>query len=200
MNNLICCATTDTQKYDNLRRELSPYQLDLHHVPLNLPLPPFNDLPTMAEEQCKYAWQQIQKPIITFASGFYIFSLNGFPKVHLGFALETIGLNGVLKLMEGKDRSCEWIECVAYKAELLEDVKLFIGNIKGRLAYKPKGSMQNHLWSPMAMLFIPEGYGKTLAEMDIEEYLEWYLSIDESGIPERMFAKWFMNLRGHTTW
>ena len=47
--------------------------------------------------------------------GFWIDELDGFPKAFVNFALDTIGIQGILKLMEGKEnRDCRFTECLSY--------------------------------------------------------------------------------------
>ena len=46
---------------------------------------------------------------------FRIDELNGFPRAFVNFSLDTIGISGILKLMENKEnRSCAFNECLAY--------------------------------------------------------------------------------------
>ena len=53
------------------------------------------------------AYKIINKPCISLDCGFWIDELNGFPKAFVNFALETIKIEGILKLMEGKEnRKC----------------------------------------------------------------------------------------------
>ena len=52
---------------------------------------------------------------IALDTDFRIEELNGFPRAFVNFALDTIGINGILKLMENKnDRECSFNECLAY--------------------------------------------------------------------------------------
>jgi len=43
----------------------------------------------------------VGKPLIVQDSSFHIRSLNGFPGAYIKYALKTIGLEGILKLLEG---------------------------------------------------------------------------------------------------
>ena len=63
--------------------------------------------------KCKVmeAYKIVKKPCISMDAGFWIDELNGFPKAFVNFSLETVGINGILKLMEGKDNSfiCDYL-------------------------------------------------------------------------------------------
>lgn len=184
-------TTTNSAKVASLKRDLQPYNIRVIHVHLDIPEPRSNDVVEIAKEKVLFAYKHLNKPVVALDAGFYIHSINGFPKAFVNFTLETIGLEGILKLVENKDRSCEFRECLTFLEELLLEPKCFIGNVKGTLAYKQRGEMQKHLWSKLGLIFIPEGSSKTLAEMTHEEYLEWRKISREKESPSRKFAEWF---------
>ena len=71
--------------------------------------PRSDDLKEIATAKVKQAYQIVQKPCIALDTGFYIDELNGIPKAFVNFALEIIGITGILKLMEGKEnRKCRF--------------------------------------------------------------------------------------------
>ena len=77
--------------------------------------PRSNDLEVIAREKLRQAREVISGPCFVQDSGFYVKALNGFPGSYVNFALETIGVEGFLMLMEGKeDRSCGFRQCLAY--------------------------------------------------------------------------------------
>jgi len=67
-----------------------------------LPEPRSDDLREIAKEKVLFAYKKIRKPCIVLDFGFYIHSLNGFPKAFVNFVLETIGIEDILKLVDGK--------------------------------------------------------------------------------------------------
>lgn len=45
----------------------------------------------------------------------FIHELNGFPRAYVNHALDTIGIEGILKLMKGvANRYCEFRSCLAF--------------------------------------------------------------------------------------
>lgn len=77
-------------------------------------------------EKAIQAFKQIQRPLIVEDSGIFIKALNGFPKTFIHFAEDTIGMSGILKLMEGiADRSAEFRQSLAYIESEMENPKVF---------------------------------------------------------------------------
>lgn len=187
-------ATTNKGKVHSMQREFDKYGYKVKQLEIDIPEPRSSDVQEIAEHKVKFAYQQIQKPVISLDAGFYIPSLNGFPRAFVNFALETVGLEGILRLAEGKSKVCEFREALSYIEESFDQPNTFIGQVKGILAEKPKGIMQDYHWSKLALIFIPEGSHKTLAEMNKGEYTEWRKISREKESPQRKFVEW-LNLR-----
>lgn len=97
-------ATKNRGKVNSVSSALSKYGIEVVQVALDIPEPRSDDLREIAKEKVLFAYEQIQKPCIALDAGFYVHSLNGFPKAFVNFALETIGIEGILRLVEGKPR------------------------------------------------------------------------------------------------
>ncbi len=166
-------ATTNQAKVKTLQRDLSKYNISVIQRSIDLIEPRSYDVQEIASSKIKQAYPQIKEPTIVVDAGFYIDELNGFPKAFVNFALETIGIDGILRLIDGKNRDCEFRECLAYMDQSLKEPEYIITHVRGQLAENPRGVMQNHLWSKLSLIFIPKGTEKTLAEMSHNEYLKW---------------------------
>ena len=106
-------------------------------------------------------------------SGFWIDALNGFPKAFVNFSLDTIGIDGILKLMDGKEnRSCRFVECLSYYDG--KELHQFMGKHEGTIAEKILGQDTNKKWSDLWYIYKPKGYDKTFAQMTDEELENWY--------------------------
>ncbi len=100
-------ATKNIGKFNSLKNILSKYGIKLTQVPLDLPEPRSDNLQKIVKEKILFAYEKIKNPCIALDGGFFIPSLNGFPKTYVNFVLNTIGMKGILKLVEGKERKCE---------------------------------------------------------------------------------------------
>jgi inosine/xanthosine triphosphate pyrophosphatase family protein len=72
---------------------------------------------------------------------------------------------------------------------------LFTAHIHGVIAPEPRGMMQPHLWSKLALIFVPDGRDQTLAEMTKEEYAALWKSLPPETSSGRMFGQWYVNNR-----
>lgn len=111
-------------------------------------------------------------------AGFFVHSLNGFPMMFTNFVLETIGVEGILRLAEGKERACEFREVLCYLDGPRRKPKLFKRIVKGKLSDKPKGRVKPYHWSKLALIFIPKGEKKTMAEMTEREFMKFRQKVD----------------------
>ena len=97
----------------------------------------------------------------------FIDALNGFPGPYSEYVYRTIGLRGVLKLLEGvEDRRARFVSamgvCVGGK------IIVATGVVEGFIAKEPRGS-QGFGYDP---IFVPAGYSETFAEMGPERKIQ----------------------------
>ena len=64
--------------------------------------PRSDDIKYISKYKVMESYKLVNKPCISLDCGFWIDELGGFPKAYVNFALDTIGINGILKLMETK--------------------------------------------------------------------------------------------------
>lgn len=185
-------ATSNMGKLNSLRREFLDHGIEIDQIFLEMPEIRSSDVQEIAESKVRYAFSELHEPVVVSDTGFYIDSLNGFPRAFVNFVLETIGIDGILKLVEGKSRICEFQECLAYFDSTLIEPVYFLGSVKGSLASVKKGVLQPHLWSELSLVFIPEESDKTLAQMEHSEYLKWRKISREEKSPAKLFANWFL--------
>lgn len=110
------------------------------------------------------AYMIIHKPVIVEDAGLFIEYLRGFPGPYSSYVFETIGLKGILKLLEGtSNRRALFRSCIALATS--KGVYYFRGEVRGNIAYEPRGS-KGFGYDP---IFIPEGVDRTFGEMSLEE-------------------------------
>ena len=166
--------------FDNIKFSTYDFELDE---------PRSDDLKEIATAKVKQAYEIVKKPCISQDSGFFIDALNGFPKTFVNFSLDTIGIDGILKLMEGKEnRSCRFEECLAYYDGT--EIQYFYGKHPGQISKELRGVDRDKKWSDLWYIFKPETFDKTLAEMDDIEREE-RRKYDGSYSAIKNFADWY---------
>ncbi len=166
-------ATTNRRKIASLVARLKDYDVDVLPVPMNIPEARSDSVEAIAKDKVGFAYRIMGSPTVALDAGFFIHALNGFPRAFVNFALDTIKLEGILKLMEGKDPRCEFRECMAYMDQSLQEPLTFTAHIPGRISPRIRGQDHKYLWSSLGLIFIPEGHEKTLGEMGEEDYIAW---------------------------
>lgn len=152
--------------------------------------PRSDDIKYISEYKVKEAYKIVNKPCVSLDCGFWIDELNGFPRAFVNYALDTLGIEGILKLMENKDnRNCKFTECFSYYDG--KELKQFMGQHPGKISKEILGNDTKKKWSDLWYIFIPEGNEKTLAQMsDSErETRRKVNSIDSM----KEFANWYIN-------
>lgn len=138
------------EKYFN-DLKFSTYDFELNE-------PRSDDIQEIATAKVKQAYEIVKKPCIALDTGFFIDELNGFPKAFVNFSLDTIGIDGILKLMEGKEnRKCKFEECLAYHDG--KEIHYFLGKHPGNLSNKIQGIDRDEKWSDLWYIFThnPDG-------------------------------------------
>lgn len=187
---LIHFATTNGGKVSSLQKALTPHKINVKQVNLEIPEPRIDDIREISKIKVLQAYRHIGKPCVAQDSGFYIDSLNGFPRTFVNFALETIGIEGLLQLTKKKPRDCHFKQSLAYYDSALKEPAYFESETRGRLAPEPLGEIQKNAWSKLWLVFIPDGHDKTIAQMDPEEYQRWREERSRDSFASK-FAEWY---------
>jgi len=185
----IVFATGNHGKLHYVRAILAGYQFNVVQARVTIPEPRSEDVRIIASGKASGAYRELGMSCIALDSGFYIHSLKGFPGTYVNYVLKTIGIPGILQLLSGRKRECEFRNCLAYMGDYLRQPVLFESIVRGRLARVPAGEMKDRFWSDLYRVFIPAGRRKTLAEMTDAEYWTWN-EIANSDSFVHKFAAW----------
>ena len=184
----IVFVTHNKGKIESAKKQLNGVNFKIYEYELEEPRS--DDIKYISEYKVKEAYKLVNKPCISLDCGFWINELDGFPRAFVNFALDTIGIEGILKLMEEKEnRNCKFTECLSYYDG--KELHQFMGKHEGTLSKQILGNDTDKKWSDLWYIFKPYGYEKTLAQMTDEERTNRtkYKSIDSM----KEFAKWYKN-------
>ncbi|MDH7594223.1 MAG: RdgB/HAM1 family non-canonical purine NTP pyrophosphatase [Methanomicrobiales archaeon] len=155
-------------------------KLEVEHVPLTCPEFRDPDVSKIAMEKARYAFQQLNRPLIVDDTAFYIEALNGFPGPCAAYVLDTIGIEGILTLMKGgENRRASFETAVAFADE--SGIKVFTGRVNGTIVH-PRG----HGGFGYDPIF--EWDHRTFAEIPLEEKNR----ISHRGLALRALAEWLV--------
>jgi len=108
------------------------------------------------------------RPLLIEDSGLYIEYLKGFPGAFSKYVYETIGLEGVLKLMKNTSNRSAFFKTAAAcvcRTGSRDEIIVREGIVNGKIAEEIRGS-RGFGYDP---IFVPEGYDRTFGEMMEEE-------------------------------
>lgn len=166
LKDTIVFVTGNKGKVASAQRYLKDIAIEIYDY--DLVEPRSEDIKEIAEYKVRQAYEVTHKPCIALDAGFFVEALHGFPKTYVHFALDSLGIEGILKLMDGvENRRCAFKECLAYYDG--EHLLYFYGNHEGTLSTEIRGKDSDKKWSDLWYVFMPYGFHKTLAEMSDEE-------------------------------
>ncbi|HIE15127.1 TPA: XTP/dITP diphosphatase [Candidatus Bathyarchaeota archaeon] len=183
----IFLATRNINKFEEARRVLANYNIATAMLKLETLEIQSNNLEEIAKFRAIDAVKKSNLPIIVEDAGLFVRALNGFPGPYSSYVYQTIGKEGILKLLEKvRDRRAYFKSVVAF-SEPGKTVKIFSGIVEGVIVEEPKGSSGfgfDPIFKPL------NGDGRTFAEMSVEEKS----SLSHRSQALRNFAKWYKTL------
>jgi len=145
-------------------------------------------------EKATQAFEVLKTPLIVEDSGIFIAALNGFPKTMVKFAESTIGISGILKLMEGKDdRSAEFRQSLAYMSSEMSAPKVF-SYVDGGYRVAEKIQDGENSYFEFNKILIPPGENKTLSTFSKEWCAKRDAQANKGNIHYEQLARWLDSL------
>jgi XTP/dITP diphosphohydrolase len=137
-------------------------ELEVEHVNLECPEFRHSDVGEIAKGKARFAYDQLERPLIVDDTAFSVKALRGFPGPYAAYVLETIGYQGILRLLEGvEERSASFETAIAYADK--NGIRIFRGLIEGVITRFPRGR-EGFGYDPIFELD-----GRTLAELTLGE-------------------------------
>ncbi|MEM2094242.1 MAG: XTP/dITP diphosphatase [Candidatus Bathyarchaeia archaeon] len=144
-------------------------------------------LEEVAKESAQTAANRLKIPLFVEDSGLFIDALNGFPGPYTSYVFRTIGIQGLLSLMERATCRMAVFRSVVAFCRPGEKPTCFYGEAFGKIASSARGA-QGFGFDP---IFEPDGGGSlTFAEMTISQKSQ----LSHRAKAVKAFAKWFLKL------
>jgi len=181
---LIFFATTNTHKFKEANEVLREYGISAAMLKIKTLEVQADDIEVVAMESASEAFKKCCLPLIVEDAGLFIDALNNFPGPYSSYVYRTIGIDGILKLLEGnEERKARFRSVVAF-CDHKGNLKCFHGVAEGRITKKPMGS-SGFGFDPIFEPF--ECVGKTFGEMSIKEKNRF----SHRAQALRSFARWY---------
>jgi XTP/dITP diphosphohydrolase len=155
-------VSTNGGKFREVRAILADYGVRVRWSRRALPEVQSDRLESVVEAKLAAA-AELGPRVLVEDSGLFIPSLGGFPGVYSAYTLDTIGLPGVLRLVQGRDRTAVFRTVAGLSVGARQWTRT--GESRGRLAGRPRGS-NGFGYDP---IFIPEGESRTFGQLDPAE-------------------------------
>ena len=176
-------ASSNTHKYEEAEKILSEFRIKLEFFQTDLVEIQDESLSKIAVQKALNAYDKCKKPVIVEDDGLFIDSLSGFPGPYSSYIFNTIGNNGILKLIED-NRGAEFVAIIAFCDSSNEPI-LFESKVVGTISKNIQGIGWGY--DP---IFIPENQNRTYAELaDKNKISHRYESL-------KKFASWFKDKQG----
>ena len=183
----ITFITGNQHKVKEAKGIFDNFGIELEHADLGYPEIQGN-LVDVAQYGAKHVAKRLSSPVIVEDAGIFIRALKWFPGTYSSYVQDTLGNQGILKLMsDNLDRYAEFRSAVGFCTPKTEP-EIFLGTVSGCIGYIEKGN-NGFAYDP---LFTPEGYDKTFGELSINEKNEF----SHRRRSLERFATWYKDYRG----
>jgi len=178
-------VTGNKHKFEEASVALKPLGITLEPVDVEKIEIQSDSLEDIAVHAAISAYKKLQRPLVVEDAGLFIESLNGFPGPFSSYVYKTIGIRGVLKLLDGvENRRAVFVSVVALILSE-ERIHSFRGEVRGYISHEPRGD-KGFGFDP---IFVPEGYDRTFGELDIVTKT----SISHRGKAFRKLGEWILS-------
>jgi len=186
LNNTIFFVSGNKNKFNEILPVMLKNNIQIQYFKQDLIEIQSKRIEEIAKQKAKDAYNFIQKPVLVEDDGLFIEELKGFPGQYSSFIYETIGNDGILKLLKNiRDRKAVFKAVIAYFDNNIE--KYFTGEINGKIVEKKLGFGWGY--DP---IFVPEGF--TVSFGQLHENGKKY-QISHRFIATKKFCNWFNKYR-----
>ncbi len=161
----ITLITGNWAKVAQAKTFLEPHGIEIDNVKMDTIEIQADTVEEVAKYSAKWASEELKANVVKNDTGIMIEGLNGFPAAYTHYAQDTLGMEGILKLMEGvENRKAKFVQALAY-CEYGKEPVVFSSITEGTIAKEQSGE---HGWS-WDFIFIPNGHDKTLGNYEDDE-------------------------------
>lgn len=136
MNKKITYVTGNWAKIDSARQILEPLGFFVDNIKMETIEIQADDVEDVAKYSAKWASDKLKCSVLKNDTGLFVEALNGFPGVYTHYVDDTLGEDGLLKLLDGVENRKTYFKEVLASCEYGKEPITFIGITKGTIAKK----------------------------------------------------------------
>ncbi len=162
---MLTVVTSNRGKVAEFRSELGRLGIEVEHLEETYTEVQTDDLEQVVRRGVDELLDRGLDNFVIDDSGLFVEALNGFPGVFSAYTFETLGCEGVLKLMAGREQRNAFFECVV--GSHIEGMGVIVarGRAPGEITSEKRGG-GGFGFDP---IFCPEDHGETFAQLSMEE-------------------------------
>jgi XTP/dITP diphosphohydrolase len=177
-------VTSNVHKFQEARRVLSEYRIATAKLKVEAVEIQEDSLENIAKFSALDAVKNCGLPVFVEDAGLFVEALQGFPGPYSRYVYDTVGVDGILKLMKNiENRSAHFQSVIAFSSPKEQPV-CFVGKVEGKISLEKRGTAgfgYDPIFEPL------EGDGRTFAEMTTAEKNRFSHRAEAL----RMFAEWY---------
>ena len=165
-NSTIYFVTSNRDKFKEAALILREYGIPLRRINFDFKEIADSKLENIVIDKAQQVKKRVKKSFIVDEAGIFFKAYKNFPGALTKNIYASLGYNGILRLLDGKNRAAYFKTVIAYGG-VNKGPFLFEGFCRGAISEKLKGPHSS--FSPFNRLFIPRGGHKTFAQIGIQE-------------------------------
>ena len=159
--------TTNKHKVKEVGEVLKGYDIKIKQENLEYEEDKEADMEDIVRKAAKFLADRFKKPVIVEDTGLFFKAYNNFPGAQPKFVINSIGFDGIFRLLKDKDRSAYCKTAIGY-CEPDKNPMIFTGEIHGQITDKVIQPKKETM--PYNHIFIPDGEKRAVVEMSMREW------------------------------
>ncbi len=183
-------VTTNKAKLEQAREYGKKYGIKIKNRKLELYEKQDKDVRQVVSSKALYALSRINAPLFVDDRGFSLPALNGFPGALVKFVLYDVGVDGIMKLMDGKkDRRAEFKSSLAFIEPGMKKPKIFTSEEHGFVVDGVRDGNKRG-WTDLMNIYGYEKYmPRAVSELNEDEWKTYQKDVGRGGNIEN-FMRW----------
>ena len=188
LGRLIYFATNNIHKFNEARLILAEYNIAVAMLRAKTPEIQDDNIENIAKLGAVETSRKTHLPVIVEDAGLFINALNGFPGPYSSYVYQTLGKEGILRLLEGcENRRARFESAIAFHGPGMK-TKCFLGVVEGKISNTARGE-SGFGFDP---IFEPDKFpSRTFGELSVEEKNK----VSHRSRALRRFAEWYLKIK-----